>query len=531
MRISPINHRPLVALACLAFAAGCRRNDAEQKSIAPPAAPTTAQAQRPDPVAAKKSEHEDLDDADISRAVREAFARDPGLDPKEIRVKTEEGIVELTGTVRDLLSKRRATRIAETVRGVRAVSDRTQLIVATRPDAAIQREVETALLSNAATDSYEVAVTVSDGIVSLNGTVQSAPERELAARVAEGVRGVRGVHNELAIAYAEERRDAQILADVQSRLRWDALVQDGLMQANVKSGEVSLNGVVGSAAEKRRAESDAWVAGVKSVNDDGLAVEWWAENDELRKSEFVDKPDTQIASAIRDAAAFDPRVESGKLVVSVSGGIATISGPQETTQAKLAAEALARNTLGVVAVRNRIVVEPGKAVSDSEIAKNVRLGLIYNPVTEAFGTVVKAHGGVVTLDGTVDTSYERAAATDVAAGVNGVRRVDNELKVREPEVPYVYNWYLDPYEPYVDHWRYTPSTTLRSDEALESEIRQELSWNPLVDRGDVNVAVVAGAAILTGVVDSYAERTAAADSAFDAGALTVDNRLAVAKHD
>ena len=91
--------------------------------------------------------------------------------------------MELTGQAKDLLTRRRAVMIAEGVKGVRAVSDRMTLAPQQRTDSEIRHEVESALLTNAATDSFEVEVSALRGVVTLRGTVQSWQEKTLSARV------------------------------------------------------------------------------------------------------------------------------------------------------------------------------------------------------------------------------------------------------------------------------------------------------------------------------------------------------------
>jgi len=65
--------------------------------------------------------------------------------------------------------------------------------------------------------------------------------------------------------------------------------------------EKNLAGTVGSAAEKRQAYWDAWVAGVESVRNDGLEVKYWARDERLRKKKYVVRPDDEIKKAVEEA--------------------------------------------------------------------------------------------------------------------------------------------------------------------------------------------------------------------------------------
>lgn len=58
-------------------------------------------------------------------------------------------------------------------------------------------------------DASEVDIYVDRGVVSLNGTVDTYPVKELATKITERVEGVIEVHNHLRI-----RKDAGVLPDV-----------------------------------------------------------------------------------------------------------------------------------------------------------------------------------------------------------------------------------------------------------------------------------------------------------------------------
>jgi len=509
----------MVAVFTLVASGACSKKQAPERAAATgPAAPL---AQKP------AGQREALKDADITVAVQASLARDPGVHEKNIRVQTSDGIVELTGRARDLLTKRRATMLAEGVKGVRAVSDRVELDIEQRPDAELQKAVKDALLFNPATDSFEVDVKAAGGTITLSGHVQSWQEKQLSGRLAEGVRGVRKVDNQLHVQYGTARADSEIEQDIRSRYRWDRLLNDGLITVSVKDGAVTLKGVVGSAAERRRAYGAAWVNGTRSVSDSDLSVEWWAKDEDLRQNKFVAKSDPEIAQAIRDATALDPRVELANLNVSVSSGVATLRGSVHSPNARMAAEGLARNTVGVNGVQNELEVVPEKPVPDSQINSRVHNALLFDPTTDSYQIDVKTDAGVVTLTGKVDNAFERAQATQLAARINGVKRVENRLEVKYPEIPYVYNWYVSPYEPYVELWRYAPPTTAQSDAEIRRQIETELAWSPFVDADQVEVRVVAGRALLNGTVDSVSERSAATENAFEGGAIAVENRLQV----
>ena len=175
----------------------------------------------------------------------------------------------------NLLAKERAGKIAGTVKGVRSVINKVLVVVPDSPksDLEVREDVEGALAINAATDAYEIAVGVTDHVVSLSGTVDSWQEKRLAGKVVRGVEGVYAVENDIVVESDEKRPDRDIRSDVESRLRWSSRVFDALISFLVNIGNVRLTGTVGSAAEKNLAVANAWVKGARSVDAGGLKVD------------------------------------------------------------------------------------------------------------------------------------------------------------------------------------------------------------------------------------------------------------------
>jgi osmotically-inducible protein OsmY len=301
-----------------------------------------------------------------------------------------------------------------------------------------------------------------------------------------------------------------------------------LIKVHVDNGTVKLSGFVGSAAERDRAyRLAASVPGARNVETHDLAVRWWAKDEDLRGATSAKPTDREIHDAIKTSALVDPRVKSYNVQPKVSGGLVTLTGEVDNPRAKLAAESLARNTVGVLDVRNEIVVAPAKPIADPTLKDRIISALALNPFTPVGQVKVAVKAGIVTLTGSVDTHFESAQAEDVAAQLRGVRQVRNELEVKRPEKAYVFDTYLEPYAPAVSIWRYVPRTTATADREIQREVVDELTWSPFVDAEQVDVRVFDGTATLTGTVESVAELRAATENAFEGGALRVDNQLKV----
>lgn len=470
------------------------------------------------------AQEQGLDDAEIADAIEDQFLVDGVIDVNRIDVTVREGIAELTGTVGNLMAKERAARVAGRIKGVRAVIDRIQVAPAVvLSDRGIERDVSRALFDDPATDSYEIDVEVDDKIVSLTGEVDSWAELRLAEKVAKSVRGVVGIDNQIEVNPDQQREDDEIREEVQQRLRWSLMIEDGLVDVAVEKGEVILSGTVGSLEEKRLAESLARVAGVTSVDTSALEVQWWADDEDLRDDKYVQKDDEAIAAAVEDALLYHPRVASFQVEPEVFEGWVTLRGRVDNLHAKDAAAEVARNTVGVAGVTNRIKVRPDEDPTDEMIEADIRGRLVINPFTDADDMVVEVDDGQVTLTGVADSYVEKSEARRIAAKAPGVTRVRNQVMVEQGALGRA-DPHLGPFLPGMSAVQTIPS---RRDQELHDEIVDELWWDPFVDSDNVNLNVTDGQATLRGRVETWRAYHAAEENAYEGGATFVRNRLEV----
>lgn len=103
----------------------------------------------------------------------------------------------------------------------------------------------------------DIQVRVSDGMVTLSGSVPGCPALQAAVAAATRVRGVRSVEADLYVDIPEEdeRSDSEIARAADSVLAWNSLVPENV-QAEVENGQVTLSGEV-EADYQRRAAEDA----------------------------------------------------------------------------------------------------------------------------------------------------------------------------------------------------------------------------------------------------------------------------------
>lgn len=420
-----------------------------------------------------------------------------------VDVAVNDGVVALTGAVDNLLARDQAVRIARSYRGVRSVVDKLDVEAVPRNDREIGYDVLLALGRDPVAESFEVEVNVENGRVILDGTVDSWAESLLVENIIKKVRGVKGIDNRLTIDTQVVRTSPQIKAEIEKRLKLDPHVPHETIEVDVKGTTAILSGVVRNLNEKTHAVRDARVRGIAEVEDDSLVVSPRGEQGLQRGQKVMLKSDEEIAAAVRDALAHDPRTMDEDIEVDVDDWEVRLSGMVDNLAALRAARRHAANTVGVLNVVNRLKVRPGEVPSDRELETAIREGLAADPIAERHEIEPVVRNAAVFLYGTVDSYYERAHAEAVVAGVKGVVIVHNQLEVAG-------NW------------------ASRSDKAIENDIRASLRWNALLEAEDIDVEVEDGLATLTGDVGSWFQLTVAVDQAFDGGARTVRSRLHVA---
>lgn len=468
-----------------------------------------------------------LTDRAISDAVEDELGMDRAVSSLLIDVFTADGIVTLSGSVDNLLAKERAARIARIVKGVRAVVNKIEVKPPfLRMDWQILEDVKDALRTDPATDAFEIDVSVEDNVVTLSGNVDSWQEKGLCETVAKGVKGVRAIESKINVSWPKVRSDYEIKKEIEKALEWDTFVDNALIDVQVNSGKVKLSGTVGSAAERRWAFTDANVHGVKAVDDSALEVSRWARDENLKGDKYVQRSKSEIEKAVQDALLYDPRVFSFEITPEVDGSTVILRGTVDNLKAKRAAAQDARNTVGVRVVENRIKVRPAVLLSDEKLKDRIRRALMRDPYVESYDITVDVINGVVDLYGSVDTYFEKSQADDVVSKVSGVIMVDNNLIVQEDSGFYTHDPYVDDRYVYdYDWYDYRPRFFPKSDRRIKQEIEDELWWSPFVDADDVKVEVNDGKVTLTGTVDSWSEYNAAANNAYEGGAVYVANEL------
>ena len=143
-------------------------------------------------------------DATITASVKSRLLWNEMTDGMDINVDTNNGRVTLTGSASTAEEVKTATQLAMVTDGVESVDNR--LVITKNPDANprthsgqpvedswITTKVKASLLMSKNVDGLDLTVETKNGMVYLGGAASSKAERDLAAEIADDIRGVKGV--------------------------------------------------------------------------------------------------------------------------------------------------------------------------------------------------------------------------------------------------------------------------------------------------------------------------------------------------
>jgi len=145
------------------------------------------------------------------------------------------------------------------------------------------------------------------------------------------------------------------------------------------------------------------------------------------------------------------------------------------------------------------------ADSDDRIVAEAGLSYVFRTFLNEESVTTAAKDGVVTLTGTVSNESQRILAQDTVASLAGVKRVENQIKVKE-----------QPASP--------PSDTM-----LFLKVKNTLAFHRSVSAMHTKVALKEGVVTLTGEAANLAQKELTTEYALDvAGVKNVINEMTVA---
>lgn len=155
-----------------------------------------------------KEIEQELSDSVITTKITAKFAKNKNLNPLKISVSTMDGIVKLSGNVKDKQAFVDALRLAKATKGVKAVDTENldiKRVNTSFTDAYITAKVEAAVLKAKVLDDESIPLVginakTSNGIVTLSGDVKSSTSINAILKRVNAVRGVKKIISTLRIA-------------------------------------------------------------------------------------------------------------------------------------------------------------------------------------------------------------------------------------------------------------------------------------------------------------------------------------------
>jgi len=194
-------------------------------------------------------------DGEIHRSVLEELRWDPRVDETDVGVEVDRGVVTLTGTVTSWAKRVAAQAAARRVAGVLDVANDIAVKIPggpTRTDTEIAQAVRQALHWDVFVPDERITSTVTNGRVTLAGTVDRLVERDDAERAIRNLTGVTGVTSDITVtgpgpADIDERIERSIDQVLERRAERHAR----RIRVRVRGGVATVSGPVTSWAERR----------------------------------------------------------------------------------------------------------------------------------------------------------------------------------------------------------------------------------------------------------------------------------------
>lgn len=215
--------------------------------------------------------------------------------------------------------------------------------------------------------------------------------------------------------------------------------------------------------------------------------------------------------------ALSPYLRANDLAVTVQGGKATLTGKVAEDVSKDLAAQIALGVDGVKTVDNQIVVQAdyapaapssanrsyGELIDDATVTSAIKSKLLWSRYTSGLAINVDTNRGKVTLTGTADSAVAKDLAGRLAMNTRGVVLVSNQLvtKVTKPTAT-------------ESAKRVTQeAATEVADSWITTKVKSTLLYSSNIDSGDITVSTRKGVVMLSGKVDSGAERALAVELA------------------
>lgn len=208
----------------------------------------------------------------LQQDVLDELQYEPAVDPADIGITTNDGIVTLSGHVKSLAEKWSAVRATERIGGVKAVVDEITVELPSshqRTDEDLARAVLTALQWDVLVPKDRVKVHVEHGWIILKGTADYRYQLIAAESAIRRLAGVKGITNHIKVKPLA--MPFEVKTRIESAMRRAAELDAHGIQVDIRGAKVILRGQVRSWSERNAAERAAWSApGITEVEDELL---------------------------------------------------------------------------------------------------------------------------------------------------------------------------------------------------------------------------------------------------------------------
>jgi osmotically-inducible protein OsmY len=212
------------------------------------------------------------------------------------------------------------------------------------------------------------------------------------------------------------------------------------------------------------------------------------------------KTDLEVQTDVVDQLAYEPRVNSEHIGVSVENGVVTLSGTVSSYVEKRTAERSAQRVTGIrgIVEQIRVKMPDDRKRTDADIAIAISTQLQWHVQLPENKIKIAVENGRVTLSGELEWQYQRNEAEKVVRKTAGVIEINNHLTLK-------------------------PTAQIRN---IKDKIQDALRREADREASHISVDVNDGKVILSGHVDSYEAMDEAKWAAWSAlGVHSVENKL------
>ncbi len=366
------------------------------------------------------------DDQAIRMRIEGQLQTDIRLRDASLDIHVMAGRVTLEGELPSFIERNRLERICRQIEGVDRIFNRITVAPSPETQRGLRRAVERRLEADPVLNSSEIQVEADGSTVKLNGVVSSLHAIRRAQSVAQQVRGVARVQNELTRGPAEDASevvaDDQIAMAIREVLGKDDRSLKQSIDVNVVDGVVTLEGEVRSHPRRRfyRYLIER-MRGVRQVDNRLEVIRAEPGEGEERPSLEDATKDVQMALDAAELPNAQLRAQMADAQIAIVGKVGSLAQQQKLLR-------LARDfAAGYPLVDAMEVADLDRS---AETMRRELEELMKTDVLLADASIqIELEGQVARLGGRVERFADKVRAERLASTVRGIGSIENRLAV------------------------------------------------------------------------------------------------------